>query len=118
MLPTNKPAAAATTMPTKERSLPTREALEATPWAREFKADSPVSYEQALTLVMAPDLTVWLVHNCDVGIWQWSIVADELAPGFWLDAKPTKKAALALCRQMGWPVENPDVGRNSAYTPR
>lgn len=105
-------------MPTKESPTRSREALETTTWAREFKKDSPVSYEQALTLAMAPDLTVWLVHNSDSGVWQWSIVADELAPGFWLDAKPTKEEALALCAEMGWTVENPDVGRNSAYPTR
>lgn len=102
-------------MPTRDKLPPTREALEATPWARQFKADSPVSYAQALTLALDPDLTVWLVHNNDAGHWQWSIVADELAPGFWLDAKPTKQAALALCQQMGWPVENPDAGLNVAF---
>lgn len=84
----------------------TRVQLEETAWAKAFKADSPVSYQQALELALNPDLVVWLVRNNAAGVWQWSIVADELAPGFWMDAKPTRREALALCREMGWKVAN------------
>ena len=49
-----------------------------------------------------PTLRVEFVHTDETGEWQWAICASSHDPGFWMDARPTKKAALALCREMGW----------------
>ena len=76
--------------------------LEQTPWAKAFRADSPVSYPEAIRLARDPTLRVELTHNNDTGEWKWAICAVSHDPGFWMDAKPTKKAALELCRTMGW----------------
>jgi hypothetical protein len=43
-------------------------------------------------LALDPDLRVVVNRTDDAG---------DLMPGFWMDAKPTKKAALELCKKMG-----------------
>lgn len=80
--------------------------LEATPWAREFKADSPVSYPEALQYAQQKNLRVHVYKTDETGEVQWAIgVLDEqLSGNFWMDAKSTKKDAIALCRLMGWKV--------------
>lgn len=82
--------------------------LEATPWAREFKADSPVSYPEAVQYAHQKNLRVYIYKTDETGEVQWAIaVLDESRSGnFWMDAKPTKKDAIALCRLMGWKVSS------------
>ena len=62
--------------------------LEDTEWAREFKRDCPTSYLQAIEYAGTPKM-----------LWAIAPVSD---PEFWMDAKPTKKEAVALCRKMKW----------------
>lgn len=76
--------------------------LEATAWAKEFKVRSPISYSEALLLALNPKLRVEIVQTDEGGDREWAIDAGELAPGFWMDVKPTKKEALALCKLMEW----------------
>jgi hypothetical protein len=71
-------------------------------WMREFREDSPVSYGEAMRLAANPDLRVEIVHTNETGEWRWAIDAVSHAPGFWMDSRPTKKAAIQLCRDMGW----------------
>lgn len=81
----------------------TKEALEATPWAAEFKQDAPVSYAMALRYAQQDRLEVVVERTDETGETQWAVrVLDD--PSFWMDAKPTKKAAVELCRTMGWRV--------------
>lgn len=81
----------------------TLEEIEATPWAAEFKADSPVSYVTALRYAQIPHLAVGVEHSDEAGCSQWVIrVADD--PAFWMDAKDTKAEAKQVCREMGWKV--------------
>ncbi len=84
----------------------TLDELEGTAWAREFKADSPVSYPEALTYARCEDLRVYVRKTDEAGEVLWVIVVvDEGGSGdFWMDAKPTKKDAIALCRRMRWKV--------------
>lgn len=77
--------------------------IDQTPWALEFKKDClPSSYATALKYVTDPDLRVEIVHTSERGPWEWAITAASHDPDFWLDRKSTKKAALILCREMGW----------------
>lgn len=71
-------------------------------WMREFRKDSPISYGLAAELSSNPDLRVEIIHTNDTGEWQWAIDAASYEPGFWMDTRPTKKAAIQLCRDMGW----------------
>lgn len=84
----------------------TREQIEKTPWAIEFKRDSPVSYRAALEYALNPKLEVVVTSSDAAGFPQWVIaVGLEDEPGdFWMDAKPTEAEALAVCRAMGWQV--------------
>ena len=81
----------------------TREALERTEWAVEFKKDAPVSYAMALRYALEQPLEVLVERNDETGDSQWVIRVLE-DPSFWMDAKTTKNAAVQLCREMGWKV--------------
>lgn len=80
--------------------------LEKTAWAREFEKDAPVSYAEALRLasrqggleVDVESATTVLGEPC------YAIVAADHEPTFWMDHKPTRRDAVALCKNMGWRV--------------
>lgn len=78
------------------------DALKRTPWAHKFRADSPVSYPEAIRFALDPSLRVEVEHTNETGEWQWAILAASHDPDFWMAAFPTKKAALELCQEMGW----------------
>lgn len=81
----------------------TQEALEQTPWAKEFKKEAPVSYPAAIRYALEAKLEVIIDHTTETGEPQWVIrVLDD--PSFWMDAVPTKAAAVQLSREMGWKV--------------
>lgn len=82
-----------------------RAQLELTEWATEFREDAPVSYAEALRLASMPGLQVEIepaktvMHEpC------FAIIVSDHEPEFWMSHKPTREAAAALCRQMGWEV--------------
>ena len=80
----------------------TKEALEGTASA-EFREAAPVSYAMALRYAQKNALDVLIESTDEAGESQWVIrVLDD--PSFWMDAKTTKKAAVELCRTMGWKV--------------
>ena len=89
----------------------TKTKLIKTPWAKEFKKDSPVSYDQAIDLAMMPNLLVRIYKTDENGEWMWAIEA-VILNGFWMDAKKTKKEAIALCENMGWIYQQPAVSDN------
>lgn len=84
----------------------TKAELEQTAWAKEFAEDSPVSYPEALLLAAEPGglrvdvepATTVLGDPC------FAIVAADRDPPFWMDHKPTRRAAETLCKTMGWRV--------------
>lgn len=86
----------------------TREELERTSWAAEFRADSPVSFGEAIRMAMQTDFAVDLRETDENGELVWAVVAIEGGEdsGFWMDAKPTRAAAEAICTQMGWPIRS------------
>lgn len=81
----------------------TQETLEQTPWAKEFKKEAPVSYATAIRYALEDSLEVIIEHTTESGEPQWVIrVLDD--PSFWMDAVPTKAAAVQLSREMGWKI--------------
>jgi hypothetical protein len=85
------------------RTPPTLAALEKTTWAKEFKADSPVSYKTALQYALQDQLLVLIERSLDTGEPVWAVrVLDD--PEFWMEAKPTKAQATTVCRAMGWKI--------------
>lgn len=85
------------------RTSPTVAALEQTEWAKQFKVDSPVSYKAALQYALQNGLTVFIERSFESGDPVWAVrVFDD--PEFWMEAKPTKAQAIALCREMGWKI--------------
>ena len=78
-------------------------AIERTAWAKEFKKECDWQYDNALKLATDPDLYVAVVKSYEVSIsGEWAIIAG--GTDFWLDAKKTKREAVALCKQMGWRI--------------
>jgi hypothetical protein len=85
------------------RTVWTTEALERTEWAVGFKKDAPVSYAAALRYAQEQPLKVLVERTDETGEPQWVVrVLDD--PSFWMYAKPTKTAAVELCRAMGWKI--------------
>ena len=81
----------------------TQEALEQTSWAKEFKKEAPVSYATAIRYALESRLEVIIEQTTESGKPQWVIrVLDD--PSFWMDAVPTKTAAVQLSREMGWKI--------------
>ena len=81
----------------------TQEALEQTSGAKEFKKEAPVSYATAIRYALESRLEVIIEQTTESGEPQWVIrVLDD--PSFWMDAVPTKTAAVQLSREMGWNV--------------
>lgn len=79
--------------------------LEQTQWASEFKVDSPVSYREAVQLASHGGLRVDIDRAKTVlGEECFAITVADRTPAFWMDHKPTRKAAEALCQEMGWRV--------------
>jgi hypothetical protein len=72
-------------------------------WAKEFKKDCPTAYNEAIKLAQDPNLEVDVYKSDEAGAFmgdfQWVIATEK---NFWMDAKKTKKEALALCKEMGW----------------
>lgn len=81
----------------------TLEEIEQTPWAKEFKLTAPTSYKAALKYAMQERLEVSVKWSDEAGFFQWVIRVEE-DPEFWMDAKPTKAQAVAICRSMGWRI--------------
>lgn len=83
----------------------TRDELEATEWAKRFKAGCKTMYEDALKLAAKVDRVVIEQRDdhSSKGDFLWAIIPD-CDTEFWLDALPTKKAAVAVCREMHWRV--------------
>lgn len=81
----------------------TQETLEQTLWAKEFRREAPVSYATAICYALEEKLEVLIEHTTESGEPQWVIRVVE-DPSFWMDAVPTKAAAVQLSREMGWKV--------------
>ena len=77
--------------------------IEQTAWAKEFKADSPVSYPIALKYAQRPRLEVFIERSDESGEMLWVVRVLE-DPSFWMEAKPTKAQATTVCRAMGWKI--------------
>lgn len=79
----------------------TLETIEQTPWAEAFKKEAPVSYATPIRYALQDRLQVFIEHTIESGEPQWVIrVLDD--PSFWMDAVPTKTAAIHISREMGW----------------
>lgn len=79
------------------------ETLEKTSWAQEFRKEAPVSYAAAIRYAMEDSLEVLIEHTAESGEPQWVICVLE-DPSFWVDALPSKTAAIHLCREIGWKI--------------
>lgn len=79
--------------------------IEKTAWAIEFKADSPVSYAQAIRFAQQDRLEVFVEQSdpVDTGAARWVVRVLDL-PDFLMEVKSTKTEALRVCKEMGWRV--------------
>ncbi|MEJ8859566.1 hypothetical protein WKW79_33745 [Variovorax robiniae] len=70
-----------------------------TTWDLEFKADSPASYAEAIELAATTGLVVDVERETTVlGDACVAILVADRTPAFWMDHKPSRKAAEALCK--------------------
>ena len=83
----------------------TRNELKKTLWGKSLLTESEGTRTLALEIASDPTLQVFLYKTDETGEKMWAIsVANDKYPCFWMDAKKTKKEALALCKEMGWKV--------------
>ena len=86
-----------------------RAEIEATDWAKRFLAECPTAYREAIDLaVRIVDENSFVVvekrdDHSSAGDFLWAVIA-ECSDDFWLEALPSKKASLAVCREMKWRV--------------
>jgi hypothetical protein len=83
-------------------------------WARRLKRSlgNGNAYEEGISIVeklKSGEIThVFLNYNNENGSWVWSIqpfvIFGNLGE-YWLDAAPTKKRAIEICREMGWRIK-------------
>lgn len=71
-----------------------------------FAEDSPASYPEALLLAAEPgSLRVDIEPATTVrGDPCYAILVADRDPDFWMDHKPTRRAAEVLCKAIGWRV--------------
>lgn len=84
-----------------------RQQLEATEWAKEFKAEAPHSYEDGLKIASLDVVKVGIYKSKDTRGVMWHVVyLGREFPNwknlFWLDSKKTEDEAIELCEAMGW----------------
>ncbi len=86
-----------------KRCTMTREQIEQTEWAKQFKEGCLLSsYEQALNHALAlqdKEIFADIYRTDENGERVWAICVED---DFWMDAFRTQKEAVALCKQMGW----------------
>lgn len=86
-----------------------RAEIEASEWAKRFLAECPTSYKEAINLAvqLARDGGRVVIEKRDdhsqKGDSLWAVIP-ECSSDFWLEALPTKKASLEVCREMKWRV--------------
>lgn len=80
----------------------TKEELEKTEWAIEYKKCGSPSYYIALRYASQTPLFVNIYRTDESGEMVWAIQVD--GDTFWMDAKKTKKEAINLCKKMGWKI--------------
>ena len=86
-----------------------REEIETTDWARRFRDECPTSYAEAINLAvqLAEGNGFVIVEKRDDHSSQsdylWAVIP-ECNSDFWLEALPTKRASLEVCRAMNWRV--------------
>ncbi|EKD98129.1 MAG: hypothetical protein ACD_23C00570G0004 [uncultured bacterium] len=88
-----------------EGALINREQIESSDWAKRFQAACPTSYIEAIDLA---ERVLWVCveqrdDHSSRGDYLWAVIP-EIEPEFWLDALPTKRKAMAVCREMGWQI--------------
>jgi hypothetical protein len=92
----------------------TKPTIKSSNWARRLKRSlgNGSSYLEGISIaerLKSGEIThVFLNHNNENGYWVWSIqpfvIFGNLGE-YWLDALPTKKKAIAVCREMGWGIK-------------
>jgi hypothetical protein len=97
----------------KKRKKKTK-SIKSSNWARRLKRGlgNGSSYLEGISIaerLASGEIThVFLNYNNENGEWVWSIqpfvVFGNLGE-YWLDAFPTKKEAIACCREMGWRIK-------------
>lgn len=81
----------------------TKEQIENTKWAKEFKKDDPISYPRAMRYALETPLFVDIYKNRETGILLYSIVVRD--SDFWMESFYTRKEAIKLCSKMGWSIQ-------------
>lgn len=82
----------------------TKQQIEKTSWAKEFKRECLKYYSDALQFALRTPLFVDIYKTDETGELLWVIQVKETT--FWMDGFKTKKEAVALCKEMGWKVQN------------
>lgn len=81
----------------------TKQELEATEWAKEFKKEDTHNYLIALRYALSVPLRVSISRGNEDGktFWEIAVIGSD---GFLMDTKKTKKEAISLCNEMNWSI--------------
>ena len=74
--------------------------IKSTAWAKKFKRECPLQYDNAIFHVTQDKAQVFIDRNNDrdADVWQYAIIVDRT--DFWLDAFPTSEESVKLCNRM------------------
>ncbi len=75
-------------------------------WAKSFKRMCSLEYQKALKLAMSKDAVFYVYKTKEVMNGRSWAISPTPFGDFWMDCLRTKKAAVALCKRMGWKIGN------------
>lgn len=77
--------------------------LHETQWAKDFKEENRMEYEEAIELASMFDVFVRIFETEETGETVWAIESVD-RPDFWFTARRTEEEAIQLCNEMGWTI--------------
>jgi hypothetical protein len=82
----------------------TEKEMEKTEWAKRVYESLTTLRNILFSRAMNPKLVVYIFKSNELETSLWAIVDATDNEEFWLDSFPTKKAAIATCREMKWKI--------------
>lgn len=80
--------------------------IKSTAWAKKFKRECPLQYDEAIAYATELNLRVAIsqTNERDIETMEYAIVVEWT--DFRLDAFPTSEESVKLCNRMGWKIIN------------
>jgi len=87
--------------------------IKSTSWARKFKRECPLQYDEAIYYASQHECRVAIIYSneLDPDVMEYAIVVEGTE--FWLDAFTTREEAVKLCNKMNWRIINESLSNRS-----